>query len=208
MTLPAEEIRIKMLELTLQLMDEDGLDAIKARPIAKQIGVSVGTVYNLFGSIDGLIQEANGKILEEFSSKVLSTIQNAEAATEVGSSPSAEKLKSKLLLIAQTYMLFVERYETRWGAMLAYNQKRSVDILSEQYETQQASLFSWLGNSLAGTPVGETENSRKIAARMLWSAVHGIVVLNYVGQATEQSRAYTWEQIELFVETFVKGVTV
>ncbi|MEZ5801111.1 MAG: hypothetical protein R3D29_12415 [Nitratireductor sp.] len=40
---------------------------------------------------------------------------------------------------------------------------------------------------------------------MLWSAVHGIVLLNYLGQASDETRANTWKQIEMLVSSFVRG---
>jgi AcrR family transcriptional regulator len=210
MTLPAAEIRKRLIEITIKLMDTGGIDAVKARPIAKEVGISVGTIYNMFGSIDGLVQEANGLILEQFASVALAAIaekqdQWAEGVSS-GKLDTAAAMRARLLTIAETYMNFVAQNESRWQAMLVYNQNRSVEILSESYDQQQADLFQWLGNTIENTKLGATEDNRRMVARMLWSSVHGIVVLNYIGQANETSRAYTWQQIEAFVETFVLGV--
>jgi AcrR family transcriptional regulator len=210
MTLPAAEIRKRLIEITINLMDTGGIDAVKARPIAKEVGISVGTIYNMFGSIDGLVQEANGLILEQFASVALAAIaekqdQWAEGVSS-GKLDTAAAMRARLLTIAETYMNFVAQNESRWQAMLVYNQNRSVEILSESYDQQQADLFQWLGNTIENTKLGATEDNRRMVARMLWSSVHGIVVLNYIGQANETSRAYTWQQIEAFVETFVLGV--
>ena len=210
MTLPADEIRKKLIDITVSLMDSGGIDAVKARPIAKEVGVSVGTVYNMFGSIDGLVQEANAQILEQFASVALAAIGKKQeqwtADIASGKLDTAAAMRARLLTIAETYMNFVEQNESRWQAMLAYNQTRSVDILSETYDQQQGDLFKWLGSTIENTQLGATEEKRRMVARMLWSSVHGIVVLNYIGQANNESRRYTWEQIETFVETFVQGV--
>ncbi len=210
MTLPAAEIRKRLIEITINLMDTGGIDAVKARPIAKEVGISVGTIYNMFGSIDGLVQEANGLILEQFASVALAAIAEKQDRWAEGVSSGkldmAAAMRARLLTIAETYMNFVAQNESRWQAMLVYNQNRSVEILSESYDQQQADLFQWLGNTIENTKLGATEDNRRMVARMLWSSVHGIVVLNYIGQANETSRAYTWQQIEAFVETFVLGV--
>jgi len=170
----------------------------------------VGTVYNMFGSIDGLVQEANAQILEQFASVALAAIGKKQeqwtADIASGKLDTAAAMRARLLTIAETYMNFVEQNESRWQAMLAYNQTRSVDILSETYDQQQGDLFKWLGSTIENTQLGATEEKRRMVARMLWSSVHGIVVLNYIGQANNESRRYTWEQIETFVETFVQGV--
>ncbi len=210
MTLPAAEIRKKLIDITVDLMDTGGIEAVKARPIAKEVGISVGTIYNMFGSIDGLVQEANAQILEQFASVALAAIaaKQDEWTTGMASGQLNETaaMRERLLTIAETYMNFVEQNESRWQAMLAYNQTRSVEILSETYDQQQGDLFKWLGSTIENTELGATEETRRMVARMLWSSVHGIVVLNYVGQANDTSRAYTWQQIETFVETFVQGI--
>ena len=211
MTLPAAEIRKKLIDITVGLMDKGGIEAVKARPLAKEVGISVGTIYNMFGSIDGLVQEANAQILEQFATVALSAIADKQDEWTQGQTSgkldTASSMRARLLTIAESYMKFVEQNESRWQAMLAYNQTRSVDILSETYDQQQGDLFKWLGSTIENTELGATDEKRRMVARMLWSSVHGIVVLNYIGQANEESRAYTWEQIETFVETFVQGVT-
>lgn len=210
MTLPAEEIREQLIAITLGLMDSGGIEAVKARPIAKETGISVGTVYNMFGSIDGLIQETNARILESFATEALEKIAPLDEVRtkrlKAGEINDSEALKERLLSFADIYMNFVERFESRWGAMLSYNQGRSVGILSDDYDRQQADLFNFLGKSLVGTNLDTDDSTRRMVARMLWSSVHGIVVLNYVGQASDASRAYTWRQVEVFVSTFVRGV--
>ena len=212
MTLPAEEIREQLVAITLGLMDSGGIDAVKARPIAKEAGISVGTVYNMFGSIDGLIQETNARILESFATEALEKIAPLDEVRttrlKAGEIDDAEALKERLLSFAEIYMNFVEQFESRWGAMLSYNQGRSVGILSDDYDRQQADLFNFLGKSLVGTNLDADDSMRRMVARMLWSSVHGIVVLNYIGQAGDASRAYTWRQVEVFVSTFVRGVMV
>jgi AcrR family transcriptional regulator len=42
---------------------ESGLARFSAREVAKQIGYSIGTIYNVFGSYDGLMLAINGRTL-------------------------------------------------------------------------------------------------------------------------------------------------
>ena len=65
MTLEHAAVREALIKSTLALMQEGGLAAVKARTVADQAGVSVGTVYNLFGNVDQLILAANLKIYED-----------------------------------------------------------------------------------------------------------------------------------------------
>ena len=45
-------------------MHEVGFARFSAREVAKRIGYSIGTIYNVFGSYDGLILAINGRTLE------------------------------------------------------------------------------------------------------------------------------------------------
>lgn len=45
-------------------MHEVGFAHFSAREVAKRVGYSIGTVYNVFGSYDGLILAINGRTLE------------------------------------------------------------------------------------------------------------------------------------------------
>ena len=59
MTLKHDAVRDDLIRSTLSLMEQGGLEAVKARAVADAVGVSVGTVYNLFGNVDQLILTAN-----------------------------------------------------------------------------------------------------------------------------------------------------
>lgn len=206
MTLPAQETRAKLLAETLALMDEGGLEAVKARELARRTGVSVGTIYNVFGTLDGLLAEACEAILTGFGETAMEAIRAAEAL-RARKPPAAapDLLKDRLLTLSRIYMAYVEKNERRWAAMLAFNRTRRGDP-DARYEQLQGDLFGFIASALEGTPFGETPSQRRRTARMLWSAVHGIVTMNYVGQASRASKAETWEQVQLLVSVFVGAV--
>ncbi|MEZ5801110.1 MAG: TetR/AcrR family transcriptional regulator [Nitratireductor sp.] len=123
MTLPHDETRARLIRVTLDLMDHGGIEAVKARPVANRVGVSVGTVYNLFGSIDGLVQEANAHVLEDFATYALARIRETDSARDLviaegGMDPIAA-LEDRLLTMASAYVDYVEANESRWAAMLS-----------------------------------------------------------------------------------------
>lgn len=212
MTLKHDEVRSQIITITLGLMDEGGLELIKARTIAKKAGVSVGSIYNMFGSVDELIQETNAHILSDMNK--MGQINAAKSETElhrkIASGEIEDTGKAKLLFrflqLAGTYMDFVEDNSSRWGAMLAFNRNRAEGAAAAWYLAQQNALFDLVGNVLDETRLGNDEETRLIAARALWSSVHGIVTMGYVGQISNQSRKNTWAQIELLVTVFVDGL--
>ena len=46
------------------IVETHGLEALTARNIAKEIGYSVGTLYNLFANLDDIIIHLNGRTLD------------------------------------------------------------------------------------------------------------------------------------------------
>lgn len=208
MTLPAQETRDKLLAETLALMDEGGLEAVKARELARRTGVSVGTIYNLHGNLDGLVAEACEAILSGFGATAMEAIRAAEAIrmrkAQVAP-PALDLLEDRLLTLARIYMAYVEKNERRWAAMLAFNRSRREEP-DARYEQLQGELFGFIADALDGTPHAADKTSRQRAARMLWSAVHGIVTMNYVGQASRRAKAETWEQVRLFVSIFMRSL--
>src|SRR3954469_23605781 len=78
MTLEHDAVRETLIGATLALMDEGGLEAVKARPLAQAVGVSVGTIYNLFGSVDGLVMAANMRIYADLGRMVRDAIPQTE----------------------------------------------------------------------------------------------------------------------------------
>lgn len=208
MTLPARKTREKLVAETLALMEAGGLEAVKARDLAKRTGVSVGTIYNLHGSLEGLIADACDAILAEFAAVAMQTIRAGEvsrARRMGGKEPrGAALLEDRLLAMARVYMAYVEKNERRWAAMLAFNRTRK-ERPQARYEQLQGDLFGFVADALEGTRYAASAQMRVRTARMLWSAVHGIVTMNYVGQAGRRAKHETWEQVKLLVAAFVES---
>lgn len=59
-----EELRELFVAQGHALLSEVGFARFSAREVAKQVGYSVGTIYNVFGSLDALMVEVNGRTLD------------------------------------------------------------------------------------------------------------------------------------------------
>lgn len=206
MTLEHEEVRRKLMEATIKSLEKGGLSALKARALASEAGISVGSVYNLFGSLEGLLQEASSKVLQEFGSFANQRINDEfERLKAVRFASQAERLTAHFMVLAETYMLYIRDNDRKWSAMISFNRDRKEGRADDWYLSQQAQLFSLIGDLLAQLPMGTDPQSREFAARALWSAVHGIVSLNFIGWQEDEAFERTRRQIELVVSNFVRG---
>lgn len=71
-----DTLRDTLLNLSRQIADEEGIDAVNIRSIAKKAGVATGTVYNYFASKDEILLA----LTEEYWKQTLHDMKDAIAA--------------------------------------------------------------------------------------------------------------------------------
>lgn len=210
MTLEHSAVRETLIRTTLKLMERGGLEGVKARAVAEQAGVSVGTIYNLFGSFDRLILAANLRIYDDLRAvgqKRMAEIESdfeARLTAGISDTPHSRMLQ-RLSGLADTYVDFVDANANRWSALLAFNRTRS-DGVGEDNLEQLNGLIDIVGVVLADAPAWPTARERRLAGRALWSAVHGVVTTNFFGGEEATARERTTTLLRLLLTTFVDGV--
>lgn len=210
MTLKHDDVRERLIGTTLEFMEREGLEGVQARLVAKAVGISVGTIYNLFGSIDRLVLAANVRIYEHLNTlgearmtEIDATLEKKIAAGTIANTPRNRTLE-RLLGLGATYIDFVAANSKRWAALLAYNRSRG-EAISEDTLGHLNKLMDIVGAVIADVPIWTSVRDRRIAARALWSAVHGIVTTNYAGHGTA-ARERTMELITVLLTTMVDGM--
>lgn len=210
MTLEHRSVRENLVKTTLKLMEKGGLESVKARAVAELTGVSVGTIYNLFGNFDRLILSANSTIYAELAAlgrermaSIEAGIARRVASGKLPDTPQARMLE-RLLGLGEVYVDFVSANAARWSALLAFNRTRGVRD-SEENQQQLAGLIDIVAAVIADAPAWPTAAKRRLAARALWSAVHGIVTTNYFGGEDATARERTSALLRLLLTTLVHG---
>lgn len=212
MTLEHQEVREKLIASTLDLMAQGGIEAVKARVLAETAGVSVGTVYNLFGNVDGVMEFACARLFEKLNAlgrARIDEIRNdfaGEVARDGMADTPRNRLLHALLSLSLLYVGFVGENERSWAALLAFNRSRSDGAVAEWYQAMPAELIGILAETLGDAPGMADEVRRTTLAWALWSSVHGIVTMSYVGQAHPEALARTKAQIEALVSLVVDGI--
>lgn len=164
-----DALRARAIEKARVLMREGGPDAVKARVIAQALGVSVGTVYNLFGHLGELMLRLNGEVYDELYDAVTAGLGEAKAG--------GADATGQMLALSQAYLRFVAQNSGLWGGVLAYN-RRSREAPPVWYRKKELALLGVIAETIAGFPGAEDEAAREIATRALWAAVHGIVTIS------------------------------
>ena len=185
MAFDRDDLRERVLANAEKRVATEGAATLRARTLATDAGVSVGTIYNLFGSMDGVLTALFLRLLERFEAEARAALDGVDGS------------QAQLMALADAYLAFVSRHEAAWTALLAHNAAREAQP-DDEATARQGPAFDLVGDVLASSVPQPDE--RRLLARMLWSSVHGIVQLNYLGMASEESLAMTRAQVSRLVE--------
>ena len=187
-----DTLRARAIDEARVLMKEGGPDAVKAREIAKALGVSVGTVYNLFGHLGELILRLNGQVYDELYGAVTTGLAEAVEA--------GEDVTGQMVALSGAYLHFVAENSGLWGGVLAYN-RRSREAPPVWYRKKELALLGVIAETIKAFPGAKDEDRRDIATRALWAAVHGIVTISVARGGLIAPEDEVQAQMELVVRS-------
>jgi len=90
---------------------------VKARSVAAQVGISVGSIYNLFGDLEHLIRLTNARTYDSLYEIVSAALNSSRQA--------GKNLQGELMDLAIAYLGFVESHQRAWHAVLAFNRAQT-----------------------------------------------------------------------------------
>jgi AcrR family transcriptional regulator len=191
------EVREAVVEAARKAMDSKGLEGVKARPIAQRAGISVGSIYNLFGDLDAVVRAVNGKTYDELYAIEMKALEDARAA---GKDP-----REQMLALAEAYLDFVESHQTRWQATLAFNRGQT-ESPPRWYVEKELALFRIIEDALAAFPGVADANRRRLHARALWASIHGIVTIAVADGFLMQPIEDVWDEIRIVVNAVARSI--
>jgi AcrR family transcriptional regulator len=162
-------LREQLIDAAERTIAEQGLAALKARDLAREVGCALGTIYNVFEHLDELVLCVG-----------LRTLAMLEAAlgevSSLGGHHSTEKAADDLVRLALAYLEFAAKHTVRWRALFEHRMSEARP-LPEWFVEQQHRLFAQVERPLAALLPELDRDARRILARTVFSAVHGIVAL-------------------------------
>jgi len=167
------EIREHVIKAATRAIESKGLDGIKARPIAERAGISVGSIYNLFGDLDELTRIVNARTYDALYDIVSTALENARHAGK----PPHEQMMD----LAAAYLNFVESHQAIWLATLAFN-RGQIEAPPQWYLDKEQALFEIIEDAIAAFPGAQDIELRRNNARALWASK---IIVNAVAQSLE-----------------------
>ncbi len=192
-----DELKILVLDKAWQLIDSKGFEGLTARAIASEIGYAPGTIYNLFDSMDDLYLQINARTLD-----ILYDTLSAPVCNNPGK-PSQDNMKA----MALAYMDFARDYHPYW--LMLFNFRLPEDRkVQAWYQEKIDRLFEPLETLLQPMFPEAHERKMKMAARVLWSSVHGLCFLQETGKVSivSQNDASSDIASNFLIETFLAGL--
>ena len=188
-----ERLRTNTLLVARKIVSSEGLTALQARRVAQEAGCSVGTIYNLYDGLDDLVINVNAATLEDLGANLKAEMQQSAGVA----------LSERLTGLALAYLGFALDSQPSWRAVFEHQLAKDRTV-PDWYRERQAGLFAIVEDILASAVSDARE--RAMAARALFSAVHGIVSLALDQKLGGFDRAATESQIRFIVGTAARGL--
>lgn len=145
------------------LLREVGLSGFSARGVAARMGYTVGTLYHLFGNLDGFFIQLNARTLDVWYEYMCQSVEKAKLTKE-----------HAILALAQSYLLFAQNNQHVWLTLFEHRLPEGEDIPAWMQAKMQR-FFDLLENELRNYMPADDVPQR---ARLLWSGIHGVVMLS------------------------------
>jgi len=153
----AELERMIILEGHRQLA-EVGFSRFSAREVAKRIGYSIGTIYNVFGTLDRLILAINTRTFQLWADHLRERLDSADG--------------DRIRTLVEGYFSFARENPNLWMAI--YDHRLPPDVtIPPEYEAERRELTEIVAKEVAAVlPEDERANAPRLA-RSLVATVHG-----------------------------------
>jgi AcrR family transcriptional regulator len=189
-----DRLKVRLLQVAESVLATEGLAALQARRIAQESSCSVGTLYNIFGDIDGLILQANERTLQALGGIL----------TAAGQRTADSSLEIRLMALATAYLDFATVNQLRWRAVFEHRLADDREV-PQTYVNDRRRLLALIEHQLDTTLTAP--QARSDAAHALFSAVHGIVLLSIDAKLGPFVPAMCERQIKFVIENVARGLT-
>lgn len=139
-------------------MHEVGFARFSAREVAKRIGYSIGTLYNVFGSYEGLILAINGRTLDLWRDYLEARLDGQ----------SEDRLRRAI----DAYFEFAIVHRHAWAALYDFRLPDDVPP-PDDYQAKVTAIFTLVVQELADALPPDRRVEAEPLARSLLATVHG-----------------------------------
>ncbi|WP_299393984.1 TetR/AcrR family transcriptional regulator [Pelagibius sp.] len=188
-----EELVTLAVEAARAIMVEEGVAQVSARAIAKRIGYSPGTLYNLFENIDAIVYQVNAGTLRALAAFAMTALADKTDPLE------------RAVALGRAYVDYAAEHPQPWLAVFDF--RPAPDSKPPPlFEEAVALLFAVVADCLTPYFAAGEERLRDAAGRVLWSGVHGISLLHVTARLNQPEGMTAADMAELLIRNFLRGL--
>lgn len=187
-----DQIHEMALSATERIVGEQGYQGLSARKVAGAIGYTVGTLYLVFDNLDDLILQVNGRTLDRLHARMVQ-----EQAKQ-------KQAKERLLQLGHSYIQFACEEPHTWQMIFEHRLTGEREI-PEWFQLKVARMFALVETGLEPLAAQHSPGEIALAARALWSGVHGVCILAVSDKLDVVGVESVQNLTDLLVGNFLKG---
>ena len=182
-----EGLKTLIVDACEKIIGRVGLSGLSAREIARSIGYSPGTIYNMFENLDDVVLHIEARVLDALDEQL------ARALADGGP-------EDKVSRLAETYLAFTSERPKLWNLLFEHYMPTDAQTPA-WYQQKLELLMSRVEAAMAPLFPAEATLEHQRAARVLWAGVHGITSLATANKLSN----VTSEAANLLVRDLIKN---
>jgi len=194
-----QQIRALILDSAQEIIEAHGLAGLSAREIARRIGYSPGTIYNMFANLDDVVLNVEARVLDALDQR-LSEVEPGSDGIE-----AAAGADDRLIRIARAYLAFTQEKPRLWNLLFEHHMPRGAE-LPAWYQQKLEGLTAQIERALAPYFLPGSEDERRRAAQALWAGVHGITSLSTADKLSVVTTETAGRLVDDLVGTYLAGL--
>jgi AcrR family transcriptional regulator len=182
-----------MIEIARGLIAANGLRSLKVRDIAEAADCSIGSVYNEFGDFDGLILTVNRETVRTLTARLVAV--------------PAENPVRQLHGLAETYLTFAADHANLLRSLFEHRMEDDRPF-PEDILLMVMQAFALMHEPMVRLLPDRDPEEVALLARMMFSAVHGIISLGLEERMVAVPPEKLRQQLAQFVDTHLAGLGI
>lgn len=187
-----DELLANALDAAEKIVENEGISALTARRVAKEIGYSVGTIYNLFENLDDLSLHVKARTLDALYAHIKDSVKGDDVVAD-------------FMSLNDAYFSFLTANPNTWGSIL---DRVGADgkPLPDWYLAKVGLPFSVVEKALQPLFDKDAETKAEYAAHTLWCGVHGIAVMGMEKSLEAMGSKDAKDMAKYLILNFIAGL--
>lgn len=186
------KIKEMALDAAEKLVSEGGLENLRTRKVAAEIGYTAGTLYLVFKDLNDLVLQMNGRSLDKL-----------QAALEQAGRGPKDPQKA-VLAICRAYLAFAQGHPALWSLLFERHWGPGFER-PDWYQAKKEFCFKPLAEKLGAMELAATPKELAALTRALWAGIHGTCVLREDDKLAQAGAQDSGQQLDLQVKLFLAG---